>query len=346
MHELEETGNIASMAFAGDRRDIWHGLGQSLDGLMTTEEAMRAAHMNRTIRVHPVEAPVEHWAIPGQYLVILGGEIGFDEHGNTYEIPDKVVGITGEGGAQAHLALSMRQRFDIAEFTLKASQGGAIWSTAGMLRDGRQGFACMQLDDTIIDPNGVADRVSNYATMAWSFDASKANELGDSQVRVVCANTMRAHDYAKHPVIKFKMTSASVEERAHEAAQHWALAQNRAEALKVMAERLLAIQGRKMDLVNKIVEKYDPKPGETASKRTKSLWASRQLKLETVAAMPSNDVGDNAWAAYNVWTEYLDWFADVRCTDGATELDCRYGNQFDGTHDARKAAAAQVLLGL
>lgn len=344
MHELEQNGGRTSFAAAGPRLGVWHALGQYLEGEMTAEEAMRAAHMNRRIFIEPVTVPDEtQWAIPRLYHVILEGEAGLDEEGELYEIPAKVVGVHGEGGAAAHAEFSMRDRFDIAEFTLHASKGEAVWSSAGMLRDGTQGFACMRAPDIIIDPNGLNDIIASHATVSWSFDGSRATELGASFVRTVCANTLRAHDNNKSTVIKVKHTSATAAERMALAATHWAKAQDEAKALRLMAEELLRVQGARLQL-NRLVERFDPKPKDDSSKRTKSLWQRRQDQRDLVFHSPTNDVGDNGWKAYNTWTEWLDWVADVKCAADKTEADCRYGNQFDGVHDDAKRAAAALIL--
>lgn len=336
---------VTAFAFTGARKDIWHRLGQSFDGrAMTAEEAMRESHMDRLIRIEPIGGP-EHWSIPRSYLVVLEGTFFVDPTQGLVEVPDKVVGIHGEGGADAHANFSVRDRFLLAEEAIHASNGEAVWSTAGSLRDGRCGFATMEAPPIVIDPNGVRDIVRQYLTLAWSYDGSRSTELGSSEIRVVCANTLAMHDADKRPVIKVKHTSHTAEERFRLAAQTWAVAQDRAKALKLQAERMLSVRDARM-VLGKLIERFDPvKPD--ASKREQSLRKTRVETLEKLSYASTNtSVGDNGWAAFNTFVEYLDWAAPVKTGDGETEADRRLGNQFDGTHDKVKDLAAGLVLSL
>jgi len=338
---------VTAFAFTGSRQDIWHRLGQSFDGrAMTAEQAMRESHMNRTIRVVPVTPPGDaQWAIPERYFIVLEGEMFLTEDGEPVVVPDKVVGEHGEGGADAHANFTIHDRFLLAEEAIHASNGEAVWSTAGSLRDGTQGFATMEAPPIVIDPNGINDVIRSYLTCAWSFDGSKATELGASHIRVVCANTMAAHDNAKQSVIKVKHTSHTASERFAMAAAQWAMAQDEAKALKLAAERMLRVRDSKT-VLNKIIETFEPAPPDSASKRMKSMHETRVNTIRTLAYASTNDVGDNGWAAWNTFVEYLDWESQVKCAKGETEMDRRLGNQFDGTYDALKIKAADLVLSM
>jgi len=337
---------VTAFSFAGDRADIWHRLGQGLGRTMTAEEAMRAAHMDRLIRVDPIPVPTEggRWAIPQPYYITLEGKMFMTEDGSFVNVEDKVVGVHGKGGADAHANFTMRDRFDLAEAAIHVSQGGAVWSTAGMLADGVKGFACMEAPATIIDPQGIRDIIKNYLTIVWSFDGSRATELGASNVRVVCANTLAMHDGSRDTVIKVKHTSFTAKERFQLAADQWALAQDRSKAYQLQAERMLAIRDAQT-VLSKIVEKFEP-GRDGASKREQSLRKTKLDNLQVLLHSPTNDVGDNAWKAYNTYTEYLDWVVPIKLSKGETEADRRLSNQFDGTYDVRKAKVAEFVLSL
>lgn len=337
---------VTAFAFSGAREDIWHRLGQSLGRTMTAEEAMREAHMDRLIRVDPIPVPTEggRWAIPQPYYITLEGTMFVTENGGLVNVEDKVVGVHGKGGADAHLNFTMRDRFLIAEAAIHVSQGEAVWSTAGMLRDGVQGFACMEAPPIIVDPQGIRDIIKRYLTLVWSFDGTRATELGSSNVRVVCANTLAMHDGSKDKVIKVKHTSATAEERFRLASDQWAIAQDEAKAYRLIAERMLARRGAQ-DVLSKIVEKFEP-ARDGASKREQSLRKTRLDNLQVLLHSPTNDVGDNAWKAYNTYTEFLDWVVPVKLGKGETEADRRLSNQFDGVYDTRKANVADFVLSL
>lgn len=349
-HELEMAGGQASMAAAGSIADIWHRLGQAHgDGLMTVDQALELGRMNRHLRIEKVPQPyaftatgdvrTARFVIPDLYYLILeGGTFG------DVEIEDKVVGVCGKGAADAHSTLSIRDRGTIAEFAVNASDGAAVVSSAGLIKDGRQGFICLALDDTVIDPHGIADVIANYATVVWGFDGDLSTELGGSNVRVVCKNTMAWHMQEAQRILKVRHTSATAKERMEQGAKLWAIAQDRAAAMTVLANRLLLVRGKKMDLVTKVIDGvFGKRPEEKGAKQTR--YDNKIEALEVLSHSPTNDVGDNGWAAYNVFTEWADWQAQIKC-NGREEAECRYEAQFDGTNDAAKAKVAERLLAL
>jgi phage/plasmid-like protein (TIGR03299 family) len=345
MHNLEINGQVASFAFAGARTDIWHRLGQALGGesLMTAAEAMSLANMDRDLVVVQPSAPDgAEWGINPPNFLVLKGKIGVTADGELFEIADKVVGITGDSGARGHSSLTMLDRFLLAEEAIRASRGEAVWTTAGLLRNATQGFATMEAPPTIIDPNGVADVVRNYMTVTWSFDGSRQTELGVSNIRVVCANTLAMHDGTKQNLIKVKHTAGAYD-RMRLAAEHWAMAQNETQALMLQGERMLAVaNGRQLlkklgeDVLGFKVEADTPK-------RAATIRTNKMEELVRLYHAPTNmpAVGDNGYAAYQTVVEYLDWFSPVKGEDSTAGL---LANQFDGTYDAVKQRAAELVL--
>lgn len=356
-HELEQViingETVSNFAFSGGRTDIWHRLGQQFeqaDRLMTAEEAMMRANMDREIKVMSVPQLLDEFGmdiplaegLDNMYAVVLTGKPIVTPDGNLGEIPTKVVGWTGSQGSQGHAGLSILDRFMYAEEAIKASRGEAVWSTAGLLRDGRQGFATMEAPPTIIDPNGIADIVRKYLTVTFSFDGSRATELGVSDIRVVCANTERLHNLTKQAIIKVKTTS-NAENRLRLAAEHWAMAQDSSAELKIKAERMLAIPDGKKMLRRICDEVLGFKQDVDNSKRANSIAERKRDELYTLYHGATNlqAVGDNAWAAYNTVTEYLDWFADVKGEDKTLS---HLRRQFDGTDNNLKQQVADFIL--
>jgi phage/plasmid-like protein (TIGR03299 family) len=349
-HELEQVKTLSgetmtSFAFTGAREDIWHRLGQSLGGrTMTTDEALVAANMDREVTIiSPALPDGTEWGIAPQKFVVLAGKAGITPEGDLFEIPSKVVGLHGEGGAEAHEKISMRDRFEYAEMAQHVTRGKAVWSTAGMLRNGTQGFAVMETDPTIIDPNGVADAIRNYLTVSWSFDGSRATELATSQIRVVCANTLAWHDGSKKQVVKVKHTSGEAAERLKSVTQQIAIQKDREAALRLMAERMLAIPNGKKVLTRFVEQVLFPADLD-ASKRANTIRDNKIMEVETLyyASTNSPAVGDNGWAAYNTLVEYFDWYSPVR--GKGDETAARLANQFDGTYSPSKSEFADFIL--
>lgn len=349
-HELEQVTTLSgqeftSFAFSGQREDIWHRLGQSLGGkTMTTDEALVAANMDREVRVVELALPDgTEWGIAPQKFVVLDGKVGVTPDGDLYEIPSKVVGIHGEGGADAHESLSIRSRFEYAEMAQHVTRNEAVWSAAGMLRNGTQGFAVMETAPLVIDPQGVNDAIRQYLTVSWSFDGSRATELATSQIRVVCANTLAMHDGSKRAVVKVKHTSSTAAERLKSVTEQIALAKDREGALRLMAERLLAIPDGKRVLTRFVEQVLYPHDAD-ASKKAQTIRDKRITEVETLFYASTNEpaVGNNGWAAYNTLAEYFDWYSPVK--GKGDDMAARLQNQFDGTYSSAKAQFANWML--
>lgn len=341
------TEGVASFAFTGSRTDIWHRLGQQFDGgsLMTADEAQRLANMDRRVYIEPAaDIDGADWAVDRPNLVILDGKLAVTDDGDLLDIPRKIVGLTGVQGAAGHTSLQMSDRFELAEAAIHASNGAAVWSTAGLIRNGRQGFATMEAPPVVIDPNGVADLIRRYMTITWSFDGSRATELGNSSIRVVCANTQEAHRQTMRSVIKVKMTAGSYN-RFQAAADHWALAQDEDKALRLQGNRMIAVANGKRVLKGLAENVLGLKQDATASNRQNTLRSNKLTELHRLYAADTNSgaVGDNGWAAYQTVVEYLDWFSPVKSGD-MDETEARLANQFDGTYATLKAKAADYVL--
>jgi len=350
MHALEQSNNgHTSFAFTGKRTDIWHRLGQQFTtaASMNVDEAMSLANMDRELEFHELQLPEGTILADGldtTYLAVLDGKQGISPEGDLWELPRKVVGMGGKQWRTGQEGLTVRDRMEIAEKAIHVSQGEAVWTTAGMLRDGRVGFAVMEAPPIIIDPNGVQDIVRSYLTVQWSFDGSRATELAASHIRVVCANTLAVHDGEKQTIIKVKSTR-NAHERYELAAEHWAMAQDAAAATKLRAERLLATaegNGKKVLLgIAEQVLKIQPKELEDGRAKTIQNNKLDELMLLYSASTNSEAVGDNAYAAVQTVVEWLDWFSPVK---GEDKTSAHLANQFDGTYASVKAQAEAFAL--
>ena len=79
-----------------------------------------------------------------------------------------VLGVVGE---RYHVL----QNEDLFSFGDNILDGGGRWETAGSIRGGRVVFGSMALErETVLDPNGVADKVKTYLLINTSHDGSIA----------------------------------------------------------------------------------------------------------------------------------------------------------------------------
>lgn len=170
-HAIDFTTGKPAMAFVGDRKEIWHGLGQELTKDASIETWKREAGMDWTIESAPV----------------------------LFNTPEGVQNYKGQrvlyrGDSQDHLSIvsdgyKVVQPGEVLEFfrDLVEDQGMSL-NTAGVLFGGRRFWA---LADTgrEIDVLG-SDRVKGMILLTTSCDGTLATNAMFTSVRVCCANTL------------------------------------------------------------------------------------------------------------------------------------------------------------
>lgn len=171
-HEIANINGKASMAFVGDRREIWHGLGQELTDNASIEVWKQQAGMNWEIQSSPI----------------------------TFQTPEGINTYTGQrvlyrGDNNQQLSIvsddyKVVQPGQVLEFfrDLVEEQGMKL-STAGVLFEGRRFWA---LADTgrAADILG-NDRIKGMLLLTTSCDGTMATNALFTSVRVVCNNTLR-----------------------------------------------------------------------------------------------------------------------------------------------------------
>lgn len=171
-HELAIVNGKASMAFIGDRKDIWHGLGQQLTENASIETWSKEAIMDWNI----MESRV-------QYQDVLRGELkGFEEKKVLYR------GDTGEALSVVGADYKVVQPHEVLEFfrDLVAKQDMKL-ETAGCLFGGRR-FWALANTGRVSAVGG--DNVGGYLLLVTSADGTLATQASMVATRVVCNNTL------------------------------------------------------------------------------------------------------------------------------------------------------------
>jgi phage/plasmid-like protein (TIGR03299 family) len=176
MAHMLETVN-GQTAFASLREPAWHGLGTVFDKEVTTKEMLDLAHLSDwNVRLEDVPIP-EGFESDKSYSFVTRTN-PFDTTKND------VLGVVGE----RYVPLQNEDLFDFGDLML---DGGGRWETAGSIKGGRQVFGSLALErETVLDPNGVSDKVNTYLLINTSHDGSVAIQASITPVRVVCANTL------------------------------------------------------------------------------------------------------------------------------------------------------------
>ena len=320
-HELETQNGVAS--FASFREPAWHGLGTVFSDEKTTSEMLAAANLNNwNVRLVDVEIPNTLTSDKNYSYVVRTNP--------TDNTQTDILGVVGE---RYHVL----QNEDLFSFGDNILDGGGRWETAGSIRGGRVVFGSLALErETVLDPNGVADKVKTYLLINTSHDGSIAIQASITPVRVVCANTLNLALGSRRNKIKqsFKIRhTQTANGKVAIAREALGLANVYMDAFDVMAKAMIEKEITAGQFNDIILAAY-PKP-EKDSKGAVKKWENKVDVINDIYTGQFNGmIAGNAWGAFNALTERLDWHRNSR--GGNTEAMLAAASGFDATITAEK----------
>jgi phage/plasmid-like protein (TIGR03299 family) len=329
-HELETQNGVAS--FASFREPAWHGLGTVFTEEKNTAEMLAAANLNNwNVRLVDVEIPNTLTSDKSYQYVVRTNP--------TDSSQTDVLGVVGE---RYHVL----QNEDLFSFGDNILDGGGRWETAGSIRGGRVVFGSLALErETVLDPNGVADKVKTYLLINTSHDGSIAIQASITPVRVVCANTLnlalgskRGRNAIKQSFkIRHTQTANGKVQIAREAL---GLANAYMDEFDKLAHAMISKEITAQDFNNIILAAY-PKP-EKDSKGAVKKWENKVDVINDIYTGEFNGmIAGNAWGAFNALTERLDWHRSARSGNNESLLAAASG--FDATINAEKNRLLKVV---
>jgi phage/plasmid-like protein (TIGR03299 family) len=304
MHELElNEDGTARMAYA-DREIPWHRLGTPMRGLQTAEAMLSAANADFDVVLTDVAA------LDGE------GEVIYNPDGTTVLIRNSraTVRVNPDGSFNGLATVGTRfvveQNKDCLMRALDivgASKGDAVVDTVGVLREGREFFACLDLGSLIIDPNGVRDKIDRYLLVLNGHDGRTPITFANTPIRAVCKNTVTFGMRRAKSIFRAKHTRNA--DKAVEAARDvLSISVEWAKEFTKMAETLLRIPipagGRQFDTIFNTVF-----PDSTnATDRQQGHRDEVQMTVRGLYSSKKNAAGFgyNGWSTYNAFAEYLD----------------------------------------
>ena len=327
-HELETQNGVAS--FASFREPAWHGLGTVFSDEKTTSEMLAAANLNNwNVRLVDVEIPNTLTSDKNYSYVVRTNP--------TDNTQTDILGVVGE---RYHVL----QNEDLFSFGDNIIDGGGRWETAGSIRGGRVVFGSLALErETVLDPNGVADKVKTYLLINTSHDGSIAIQASITPVRVVCANTLNLALGSKRNKIKqsFKIRhTQTANGKVAIAREALGLANVYMDAFDVMAKAMIEKEITAGQFNDIILAAY-PKP-EKDSKGAVKKWENKVDVINDIYTGQFNGmIAGNAWGAFNALTERLDWHRNSR--GGNTEAMLAAASGFDATITAEKNRLLSIV---
>ena len=324
MAHLLETVN-GETAFASLREPAWHGLGEVFTEEVSTAEMLKKAKLNKwNVRLEDVEIPTEFESDKNYSFVVRD---------NPFIKGNKdILGVVGE----RYVPLQNEELFDFADNML---DNGGRWETAGSIKGGRVVFGALALErETVIDPNGVSDKVNTYLLVNTSHDGSIAIQASITPVRVVCANTLnlalgqrgRNGSVKQSFKIRHTQTASGKVQIAREAL---GLANAYIDEFSKMANDMIQKEVSKKKFDEIVLALY-PKPKDEA-KGANSRWENKiDLINDIYVGDYNNTISGTAWGVANALTERLDWYRTGR--KGKTESILASASGFDPMTNAEK----------
>ena len=330
-HELETQNGVAS--FASFREPAWHGLGTVFTEEKNTAEMLAAANLdNWNVRLEDVQIPNTLTSDKNYFYVVRNNP--------TDKTQTDVLGIVGE-------RYRVLQNEDLFSFGDNILDGGGRWETAGSIRGGRVVFGSLALErETVLDPNGVADKVKTYLLINTSHDGSIAIQASITPVRVVCANTLNLALGSKRGTkngvkqsFKIRHTQTA-EGKIQIARETLGLANAYMDAFDVMAKAMIEKEITAQQF-NEIILAAYPKP-EKDSKGSIKKWETKVDVINDIYTGQFNGmIAGSAWGAFNALTERLDWYRSARGDNNESLLAAASG--FDATITAEKNRLLSIV---
>ena len=329
-HELESVNG--QTAFASLREPAWHGLGTVFDNEVTTSEMLSLAHLNDwNVRLEDVATP-EGFNSDKTYSFVTRTN-PFDKSQND------ILGVVGE-------RYKVLQNEDLFSFGDNILDGGGRWETAGSIKGGRQVFGSLALErETVLDPNGVSDKINTYLLINTSHDGSVAIQASITPVRVVCANTLNlalsAINGKKASKQSFKIRhTQTAEGKIAIARETLGLANKYMDEFDLMAKAMIekTITDRQFE---EIVALAYPAPTKDAKGSQKKYDGKIDLIQSIYRGNQNGMIAGTAWGALNGLTERLDWYRSAR--GGSNESILASASGFDPMVNAEKNRLLKIV---
>lgn len=324
----ENADGTVDAAFVAAREPAWHRLGtvfEDRDGI-TVAEALEHAHLDYTVTLEDV-VTANGTPAPRHKATVIDHPFTGERH---------VLGIVGKG----YTPFQTRDAFAFLEAL--ADESGAWVNTAGALRDWRSAFITMRMpEELVLDPNGMADGIRLYLFCTTSHDGSSSATFAVSPTRIVCENTETIALRNAKRTTKLQHR-AGIHGHVAEARDNLGLTFRYVDAWEEEVRKLFVPMTTERfeawvaeELVPDAAEGAPVVVTDRIDHRREEL--SKLWKGETVA-----NIAETRWAAWNVWTEWLDHYRPTVDDDGVKRAE----DVVEGAHATAKGKAFRSLVKL
>lgn len=329
-HGLDEsTGRPALYT----RVPAWHGLGSvHLEGLTSVYDVLKAAAIDfevskRAVQYrNPLTGALE--TLPNQYVTVR-------------EDTGAGLGVVGE----RYEVFQSNTVFSFLHDLLGTSD--VVCESAGALRGGAKTFICLRLPEAVtVDPEGINDEVIPYIVAINSYDGSSQAQVIATPWRPVCGNTERFAVRDAHTRWGIRHTRNGLD-RIDEARRTLKLAGKYFEHFAA-EEQALAETRVTMADVDRLIQELWPAPDGAKTQAALTRYANHVGAVKALWTPNADRLGNTAYAAERMITEFLDWKSEMRPTGPLKGkfAAARATAMLEGGQDEKKAKAHKHLLTL
>jgi phage/plasmid-like protein (TIGR03299 family) len=336
-HDIEIKSGKAKMAYANEVP--WHKLGTKMNGLQTAEAMLSAAEADFDVAltsVAAIDAEGNFIRNPDGSPVIIS-----DSRATVRCNPDGTFDGLSTVGTR-FVVQQNRECLNRALDVVGASKGDAVVDTCGVLDEGREFFACLDLGGLIIDPTGINDKIERYMLVRNGHDGRTPITYANTSIRAVCKNTVMAGLSAARSTFTARHTR-NADSAIEDAQTVLNMSTEWASAFKANAEDLLAISvPQSSQRLTKIIEGTFPeRVGESQRQKENREEIYTVVRSLFLNEKNAGGFGFNGWSAYNTVVEYLDHYRDAKPEERAIA-----SMDYNSWVTRKKAVTQEIILSL
>lgn len=326
----ERSDGTAEAAFA--LKPAWHGLGEVVDHAMTSEEALKLAQLDWTVRQEPLYVRNKENA----FMKLGSGHVA-----NIRDDNDHIVGVVSP-------KYQVIQNVEGFAFLDRLHADGILkYESAFSLSGGRKVVLLARLPASNEIVSG--DKVDKYILFSNSHDGTEGVRLGLTECRVVCQNTYNMA-LSSGNIASFSIRhDQSLEDHMQQALELIGAANDQfdshAEIARKLADAKLTIKqwDEFLDITCPIPSEHDP---EYTERRAAAIAATRhsieELYLNAETCSLNGTISRTGWAAFNAVSQHVDHLPRRGKTSRARS-EARFRVVTEGTGHAIKKRAFETV---
>jgi phage/plasmid-like protein (TIGR03299 family) len=314
-HALSITKEGRAEMFSGRGINPWHGLGTVVEGMLNSQQALAAAHLDWRVTQRPIYVDRVGGAIDGYKAIVRDDS-------------NAVLSVMKD----SYHPIQNSEAFEF--FDSVVGEGQAFYDTAGALHGGRRVWIMARLPKALFI-NG--DQLERNILLVTSHDGSSTLKMMHVTTRVVCQNTLSiALSNAQHCISI--LHRGNYKTRVAEAQRALQISYGYFDQLGLLIGQLAQAQFVSSEMRG-FTEKLLPIPEGEKSPRTEKARG----EIADLFRRGTGNQGKTRWDALNAVTEFVDHRRKYGKTQLGSASETRFASTLFGSGAELKSRAVQLL---